>query len=158
MELRMISILNRWTGTTIWSGEAEHLGAATLKAVEAGTDLSNANLTGAKLRGANLTGAPVVPVVPDLDKKIAETTRPKNALKMSTWHTCHTTHCRAGWAIVPAGDAGAALEQHVGSAFAGTLIYLVSTGRVPNFYASNKDARVDIKRCATAPGAPLTNV
>ena len=69
---------------------------------------------------------------------------------MSDWHTCETTHCRAGWAIHLAGAAGYALEQKLGSAeLAGRAIYLASTGRAPSFYASDEDALEDLRRCAT---------
>jgi hypothetical protein len=68
---------------------------------------------------------------------------------MTTWH-CSTTHCRAGTAIDLAGDAGYELEERVGSWLAGAMIYVKSTGRreVPDFFASDDDAREDIERCA----------
>jgi hypothetical protein len=69
------------------------------------------------------------------------------ALSMSTWHQCSTTHCRAGWAIT-VNPAGAELERVFGPEWAGRLIYLKSTGRVPNFFASNNEAMADIRKCA----------
>ena len=88
-----------------------------------------------------------IPIVPDLDKRIAEQTDAGN-LDMRQWH-CGTTHCRAGWAITLAGSAGQALEEALGSEVAARLIYESSTGRpAPNFYASNSDAIADIRRCA----------
>jgi hypothetical protein len=72
---------------------------------------------------------------------------------MTTWHTCETTHCRAGWAIHLAGAHGAKLESQVGPFRAGIAIYTASTGRVPHFFASTKNALKDIERCAaSAPG------
>ncbi len=89
----------------------------------------------------------VVPIVDDLDEKVAEVALRGN-LDMSSWH-CGTTHCRAGWAIMFGGEAGAALEDAVGPAMAGRLIYEASTGRLaPNFFASNEDAMADILACA----------
>jgi DNA-binding transcriptional ArsR family regulator len=90
-----------------------------------------------------------VPVVEDLDRKVAEAVGEQGeALDMGRWH-CGTTHCRAGWAITLAGEAGAALEAKVGSEMAGRLIYEASTGRMaPDFFASNSDALADIRRCA----------
>jgi hypothetical protein len=110
-----------------------------------GANLSDANLRGANLRGANLLAAPIVP---SLDAAILAAVETFGTLEMSTWHTCETTHCRAGWAITLAGDAGKALERQVGPAVAGALIYHASTGRVPNFYANNKAALSDIRACA----------
>jgi hypothetical protein len=115
-----------------------------------GARLTDAILTDADLTGARLTGAalPAAPVVENLHSKMLEVCSAPKALDMATWHTCETTHCRAGWAITLAGDEGAALEKKFGSAVAGTLIYHASTGTVPNFYDDNETAMADIKRCA----------
>jgi hypothetical protein len=91
---------------------------------------------------------PLVPVVPNLHRRIAEVTAAESALEMRAYHTCETTHCRAGWAIRLAGQAGWELEKRLGPYAAGALIYLKSTGTVPNFFASNEKARADIERCA----------
>ena len=89
----------------------------------------------------------VVPIVDDLDEKVAKAASCGN-LDMSSWH-CGTTHCRAGWAITLGGEAGAALEEAVGPEMAGRLIYEASTGRpAPNFFASNAEAMEDIMACA----------
>jgi hypothetical protein len=69
-----------------------------------------------------------------------------NAFEMGSWH-CGTTHCRGGWAIT-LHPMGAELEQAFGPWLAAAVIYLASTRRVPDFFASNKDALADIKRCA----------
>ena len=91
---------------------------------------------------------PEVPVVLDLDRKILEAIESGGKLEMASWHTCETTHCRAGWAIHLAGEAGRELEKKLGSQRAGGLIYKVSTGRLPHFFASNERALADIKACA----------
>ena len=59
----------------------------------------------------------------------------------------------AGWNITLAGEPGKKLEARFGPALAGALIYIASTGRrqVPDFYASDEDARADIVRCAELP-------
>ena len=94
----------------------------------------------------------VVPVVEGLDALVMQAAEAGD-LSMSSWH-CGTTHCRAGWAIVYGGDAGAALEAAVGSEMAGRMIYEASTGRIaPDFYASTEDAIADIRRCAELGGA-----
>ena len=73
---------------------------------------------------------------------------------MCTWHTCSTTHCRAGWVVTLAGDAGRELEQFHDTALAAQLIYDASD---PNyrinparFYDSNEDALADMKKLAEA--------
>jgi hypothetical protein len=70
---------------------------------------------------------------------------------MSDWHTCDTTHCRAGWVVQLAGEEGKALEEFHGTALAALLIYRDSSPiKVsPNrFYEDNETAMADIKRCA----------
>ena len=93
---------------------------------------------------------PDVPVVPRLDRRILESIESgKGALDMSEWHTCSTTHCRAGWAVHLAGKAGYDLEEHRGPDMAGHMIYMASTGRSAHFYATNEQAMSDIRRRAS---------
>ncbi len=133
-----------------------------------GANLHMANLRGADLSGANLCGANIHMAlmgsavldrakfdedlrvdVSDLDRLISEAVGDGSTLEMDDWHTaCGTRHCRAGWAVVLAGEAGEDLEKKVGTSAAGALIYHFSTGRVPDFHASNDDAMADIRRCA----------
>jgi hypothetical protein len=89
-----------------------------------------------------------IPIIPNLHQKMEECTRPEGALNMGEWHTCETTHCRAGWAITLAGPAGKVLEGCLGPATAGALLYFRSTGSIPDFYARTAAARADIERCA----------
>src|ERR1051326_4361077 len=124
-------------------------------AVLAGADLTGAVLADAVLTDAVLTGAVLagadIPVVPDIDATIyAAITDGKGELQMGAWHTCETTHCRAGWAITLAGEAGRKLEKRYGPAAAGALIYAKSRPGVPipNFYAGDEAALADIKACA----------
>jgi hypothetical protein len=95
-----------------------------------------------------LRGVAEIPRVENLHARMAEVTAPAGALDMGAWHSCETTHCRAGWAITLAGEAGAALERAYGPSAAGALIYHASTGVVPDFHATNTTAREDIVRCA----------
>lgn len=117
-------------------------------------DLRDADLTGADLTNADLTGADLpegIPVVEDLDRKIlAAVTDGVGSLVMREWHTCETTHCRAGWAIVLAGPEGMVLEERFGPAVAGALIYAASRpGRpVPDFYTTNYEAMASIREDA----------
>ena len=141
-------------------------GAYLRRAVLVCADLRGANLEGADLRGADLYGAVLrgaylrradltgvilpedVPAVPDLDREVARAVGAAGErLEMGDWHQpCGTTHCRAGWHIALAGDAGAALEDRLGPGTAGALIYAKSVPerRVPDFYASNEAAMADI--------------
>lgn len=142
-----MDILNRWTRAIICSGETVRIAAE-----KGWADLSGAYLIGASLRGADLHGADLsgasVPVVTNLDRKMLAAVSVPGALDMGTWHACATTHCRAGWAITLAGKKGLELEDRVGPAVAGALIYAVSTGRkVPDFYATNEDAMTDMIAC-----------
>ncbi len=75
-----------------------------------------------------------------------------NALDMATWHTCETTHCRAGWVVTLAGDEGKALEAfHRSTPLAAALIYRDSSKiHIPmmRFYENNEDAMADMKKMA----------
>ena len=117
-----------------------------------GADLRYADLNGAVLRGADLRYANLsdVPKIEDLDAKIVAAIECGGKLDMNHWHTCETTHCRAGWAITLAGEDGIALEKKFGSAAAGALIYAKSTpdAKIPNFYASTKEAMEDLLKRA----------
>jgi hypothetical protein len=120
-------------------------------AVLRSADLSSAVLSYAVLRSADLnaeTQLPYAPKIPDLDKQILERVTNGGTLDMKDWHTCETTHCRAGWAVVIAGEAGKVLESMLGPQTAATLIYHASTGSIPNFFASNDEAMEDLRKCA----------
>ena len=98
---------------------------------------------------------PDVPVVEALDAKILSVIESGNGkLEMNAWHKCKTTHCRAGWAITLAGEAGKRLEDLHGPQYAGTMIYRASTGRVPHFFASDERALEDIREQAAIQAIP----
>jgi Pentapeptide repeats (8 copies) len=110
--------------------------------------LSGANLSGANLSGAYLSGAPVIE---NIHQKVYAAASQPDALDMGDWHKCGTTHCRAGWVTVLAGDEGKVLEDRIGTAAAATLIYLASDptlDKFPSFYCGNDEALVDMKRLA----------
>ena len=70
---------------------------------------------------------------------------------MSDWHTCETTHCRAGWVVHKAGPTGYALAEATDTAFAAQQIYKKSSPiRVSpvRFFETNEVAMADIQRCA----------
>ena len=76
---------------------------------------------------------------------------------METWHTCANTHCRAGWVVTLAGEAGKALERFFDTPLAAMKIYDASSSLPPispvHFYDSNDVALADMKRMADAEAA-----
>jgi hypothetical protein len=147
-----IEIKNRWNGATLFSIDAENIKVAVKAALDKKTDLRDADLRGADL--------PFIPKIDDLDGKILAAIGQEGcSLDMANWHSCSTTHCRAGWAIQLSGDVGKTLESIYGPAAAGALIYATCypTMKIPDFYASNEDALADIKtraELAKAKGQP----
>ena len=71
---------------------------------------------------------------------------------MSTWHTCETAHCRAGWVVHLAGEKGYALEEYFNTCLAAQLIYRESGYQINpcRFFDNNKDAMLDMKNLAEA--------
>jgi pentapeptide repeat protein len=122
-----------------------------------GADLARAYLTGADLAGAYLADAIKelldVPVIPNIDATILAAIEAGGRLDMSSWHgdsPCGTTHCRAGWAVHLAGEAGAQLESKVGTQRAGAMIYRASRPcqPAPWFFDTTENALADIRKCA----------
>jgi len=114
-----------------------------------GSDLRDSNLSGSDLRGSNLRGVPKIEKIHQAVYAAASAT--PEALDMGSWHACETTHCRAGWVVTLAGEAGKAMEWCLGTPAAAALIYLKSDptiGKIPNFYADNEAAMEDMKRLA----------
>jgi uncharacterized protein YjbI with pentapeptide repeats len=118
-------------------------------------NLTNTNLFMVKLEGADLRYACLgdlkltnLLTVPDLDGQLLALLEANPAaLDMRNWHTCQTTHCRAGWAITLVGPAAEMLEALWGPATTGALIYAACYPNlpVPNFRASNQEALVNIR-------------
>lgn len=108
----------------------------------------------ANLRWADLSGADLpawIPVIPDIHRAVHAAASREGALDMETWHSCETTHCRAGWVVQLAGAAGRVLEGVYGTNAAAALIYYASDPamkQVPNWFASNEDALADMARLA----------
>lgn len=110
---------------------------------------NDADLRGAYLRGAYLSECPVK--IPDIHKAVYEAASAPGALDMADWHRCETTHCRAGWVVTLAGDAGKALEWAMGTPAAASMIYLASDPKLekmPDFYADNETALANMKALA----------
>jgi uncharacterized protein YjbI with pentapeptide repeats len=143
-------------------------GAVLIGAVLRGADLRGADLRGAALRGAVLRGAVLIgadlrgsdlsgsdwlPKIENIHVAVLAAASNPGALDMNQWHTCDTTHCRAGWVVTLAGDGGRVLEGVYGTAAAAALIYQASDPTlecIPDFYCSNEDAMADMARLAGA--------
>jgi hypothetical protein len=70
---------------------------------------------------------------------------------MSAYHTCETTHCRAGWINVLAGKAGRDLELATDSLFAAMMISKASSPiriPVPRYFETDQQAMADMVRCS----------
>ncbi len=131
------------------------VGAYLVGAILTNADLSYAYLGGANLGSANLGGFNA-PSIPDIDAAILAAIENGGTLEMGEWHTCETTHCRAGWAIHLAGDAGRALETRIGPSAAGALIYAASGSHpVPYWHAANAKAMADLRERAARSNAAI---
>ena len=95
----------------------------------------------------------IVPILENVHQKVLEAvTTPKHHLKMDDWHTCGTTHCRAGWVVHLSGEAGYLLEKQTDTCFAAMMIYKKSSPNIKvspvRFFETNEMAFADIERCA----------
>ena len=92
-----------------------------------------------------------VPVIKNLHTLLLLAVEQPNALDMGTWHTCETTHCRAGWVVTLAGEKGKALENSSSTLFAAMQICRASSPikvSPVRFFETNEVAMADIRRCA----------
>jgi hypothetical protein len=96
-------------------------------------------------------------VIENIHQRVYEAASAPEALNMGDWHTCNTTHCRGGWVVHLAGEAGYALERFHNAALAAQLIYDASDpSRAFNpcrFYDSGDAALADMKALAEAEAA-----
>lgn len=92
-------------------------------------------------------GPPPTPRIDNIDAAIYAAVRAPGALDMSSWHTCETTHCRAGWAVHLAGEPGRALESFYNTELAAMLIYRESGSPINpcRFHDSDTAALADMK-------------
>ena len=92
-----------------------------------------------------------IPIIENIHQRVYEACSHPGALNMDDWHTCETTHCRAGWVVHLAGDAGKKLENLYGTSRAAEMIYRNSSKVYvysDRFYHHNEDAMEDMKRLA----------
>jgi predicted metal-dependent hydrolase len=71
-----------------------------------------------------------IPKIPNIHAAVLAAASAPDALDMAHWHTCETTHCRAGWVVHLAGDAGYALEKQYGTKVTALMIYHASEPRI----------------------------
>lgn len=113
--------------------------------------LENVRMTRLVVTNVTFDGVPL-PAVPNIDKAILNLIEENpSSFDMSVWHSeCGTAHCRAGFAVKLAGEAGAELERLIGTANAATLIYGASRPGIPipDFFTSRASALADLKDCA----------
>jgi hypothetical protein len=140
-------IKHRFTGAVLFALETRSMKLCVEAAIKSNADLRDADLSGADLCGVNLRG---VPKIKNIDAQILAAIESGGTLDTREWHTCDTTHCRAGWAVHLAGEGGAALEWAIGTPAAAAMIYLASRPdqRIPDFYCDNETAMADIRKCA----------
>ena len=93
-----------------------------------------------------------IPKIENIHQTVYQAASSENALDMGDWHTCETTHCRAGWVVFLAGEKGKELEEAIGTPLAANLIYKESSKIevkwALRFFESNEVAMADMKRCA----------
>jgi hypothetical protein len=91
-------------------------------------------------------------VIDDIHKVIYAAASAPDALRMEGVHTCEKTHCRGGWVIALAGEAGAALENFYNWELAAMLIYDASDPgfkiNPARFYDDHDAALADMKNLA----------
>jgi hypothetical protein len=95
-------------------------------------------------------GQPPIPAIENIHQRVYAAASQPQALDMGDWHKCGTTHCRAGWVVHLAGEAGYALERFHNTALAAQMIYDASGAPIHpgKFYETNAQALADMKRLA----------
>ena len=125
--------------------------------IEARVDLDDSYAVDLERAGVDLSGLHV----PDIHRRVYDAVGEDGEhLNMGRWHSpCGTEHCRAGWAVTLAGEAGSELEAATDTALAAEWIYRISDpdmDRLPSrdyhplWHADNTDALDDIRRRADA--------
>lgn len=136
--------------------EAAQKALDSLKSCENCTNCSGCSRCSRLKDAVPVTGsfkAPEIPVIPDIHKRVYEAvTASQNSLDMSNWHVCETTHCRGGWVVTLAGEAGKKLESFHDTLLAAQLIYNASDPTQKfnpcRFFDSDEAALLDMKQKA----------
>src|SRR5437870_1190139 len=135
---------NNNTCSTEYFGSAEEAQKA-IDSLQGCSDCSDCSDCSGCSRCSGNTGIakPTALTIPKLDNihtSIFAAASKPNALEMNSFHKCEKTHCRAGWTVVLAGDAGLALERFYNTELAAMLIYRESGYKInpARFYDDNK--------------------
>jgi hypothetical protein len=113
-----------------------------------GADLSGAELVQAELfrvhlNGANLTSTTGLPISDDAPDRLLAVAKAAlaspDALEMSEWHTCETTHCICGWAEHLGGPLAKLVIEVNGNDMGGLMLLGVEAHS--HFRSSNGKAR-----------------
>ena len=93
---------------------------------------------------------PEIPIIKNIHQAVYAAASKEGCFDMGSWHTCGTTHCRAGWVVHLSGDAGYALERFHNTPLAAQLISKASGYRInpSRFYDTNEVALAEMKRLA----------
>jgi len=95
---------------------------------------------------------PSIPKIENIHQAVYKAASKENAFNMDSWHTCETTHCRAGWVVHLAGAAGKELEKAIDTPLAAIRIYRnsseIEVKWALRFFETDKVAMADMKRCA----------
>ena len=92
-----------------------------------------------------------VPTIENIHGRVLAAASVDFALDMRAWHTCETTHCRAGQVTHMAGAEGRALEEFLDTPIAALMIYRASSPievAMTRFFETDEQAMADMKRCA----------
>ena len=154
------------TGANLFRADltgADLTGADLTGAYLSGAKLSGAKLSGADLRGADLSGAELVqaelfrvhlnganltsttglPISDDAPDRLLAVAKAAlaspDALEMSEWHTCETTHCICGWAEHLGGPLAKLVIEVNGNDMGGLMLLGVEAHS--HFRSSNGKAR-----------------
>jgi hypothetical protein len=95
---------------------------------------------------------PAIPIIEKIHGAVYAAASSPQSLEVDAWHTCAKTHCRGGWIVTLAGDAGKELERFYNTELAAMLIYDASDPAFKinpaRFYDDNEAALADMKRLA----------
>jgi len=128
-------------------------GAVLSSADLSSADLSSADLRGAVLRGADLSSADLrcadlrgaigLPIAADAPARLLAVAQAAlaspDALEMSSWHKCDTTHCICGWAEHLGGPLAELIIRTQGNDLGGLMLLGVEAHA--HFYKPNEEAR-----------------
>ena len=99
-----------------------------------------------------IKGVLEIPMIKNIHKAVLKAIKKEGCkLNMNSWHTCETTHCRAGWVVILAGEEGLKLEKETSTAFSAYQIYKASSDikvSFNDFYVNDKKAMESIIECA----------